>query len=123
MTTNLAFSTPGFWEILVLLVLALLIFGPDKLPSMARNAGRMVARFKQEATGTLDELKRAAEYDELRGVAEELRSTGGELASTGSELQRAGADLRRSTALAGPTSASPGPDPTGEVPPFDPDAT
>lgn len=119
--TTLAFSAPGFAEILVLLVLALLIFGPDKLPGMARNAGRMVARFKEEASDTLEELKRAAEYDELRGVAEELRSTGGELRSTGTELQRAGADLRRSTALGG--SAPPPARSTGEVPPFDPDAT
>lgn len=119
----LAFSAPGFWEILVLAVLALLIFGPEKLPGMARNAGQMVARFKREASGTMEELKRAAEFDELRGVADELRSAGSDLRSTGTELQRAEADLRRTGALRGPPEAPAPSASKAAAPPFDPDAT
>lgn len=119
--TTVAFSTPGFAELLVLAVLGLLIFGPERLPGMARNAGRMIARFKAEASGTLEELKRAAELDELRGVADELRHVGSDLRSSGTDLQRVGADLTRSV------TAQPGaPAQTGsasEEPPFDPDAT
>lgn len=127
--TVLGFSTPGFMEILVLGVLALLIFGPDKLPGMARNAGQMVARFKREAASTLQELKDAADIDELRGVADDLRSTGSELRATGTDLQRAGADLKASTAIGPRTPRRPpgpapdGPDHAEVVPPFDPDAT
>lgn len=115
MGTILGISAPGFGEVVALAVLALLIFGPERLPGMARNAGRMLSRFRQEATATLDELKRTAELDELRDVAEEFRSTGSE--------------LRRTAALTGPIASAARPpeqaEPTVEagVPPFDPDAT
>lgn len=127
--SQLALSTPGFPEIVTLAVLALLIFGPDRLPGMARNAGRMIARFKSEASSTLDELKRAAEIDELRGVADELRSTGRELSTTGRDLRSTGSEVAQAATLttgagardrnAADRSAS-----SPEVPPpFDPDAT
>lgn len=121
---SVAFSTPGFMELLVLGVLALLIFGPDRLPGMARNAGRMISRFKREAADTLDELKQAADIEELRGVADELRSAGSELRSTGTDLQRAGADLKN-TATLGPSrpAAVEGSGAEDGAPPFDPDAT
>lgn len=112
----LAISTPGLWEFVFLGVLALLIFGPDKLPGIARNVGRTVATFKREAASTLDDLKRTADVEEFREVARDLRSTGEDLRrTTGLDETRGG---RRRRAL--PEEATPelsGP------PPFDPDAT
>ena len=75
----LAISAPGFWEWLFLAVLGLLIFGPERLPKMAQNAGEMIARFKREAAGTIDELKAAAELESFTDVAKDLRSTGDDL--------------------------------------------
>ncbi|HVL98980.1 MAG TPA: Sec-independent protein translocase protein TatB [Egibacteraceae bacterium] len=115
MSGVLAFSTPGFWELLTLAVLALLIFGPERLPGMARNAGRMIARFKREAAETLDELKRAAEIDELRGVADELRATGTELHRTAVLAPPAGVTDGDGQWVTSVEAAGP--------PPFDPDAT
>ncbi len=112
-------STPGMWEIIFLAVLALLIFGPDKLPGIAKNVGRTVATFKREAQSTIDELKRAADLHEIGEVAGELRSTT--------------ADLKRSAALTGPVASNASargatkPDQStvrADIPaPFDPDAT
>jgi sec-independent protein translocase protein TatB len=79
MSPVLAISAPGFWEWLFLAVLGLLIFGPERLPKMAQNAGEMIAKFKREAAGTLDELKAAAELESFTGVAQELRATGEDL--------------------------------------------
>ncbi len=37
----------GFTEILVILVVALLVFGPDRLPELARSLGRGLAEFRR----------------------------------------------------------------------------
>ena len=42
----------GFWEIVGLAVLALFIFGPERLPGMARTAGKTIASVRREATKT-----------------------------------------------------------------------
>lgn len=39
----------GGSELLLILVLALIIFGPDKLPGIARSLGRTVSEFKKAA--------------------------------------------------------------------------
>lgn len=111
---------PGFWEFVTLAVLALLIFGPERLPKMARNAGRMIAKFKAEAAATIDELKAAADLDEVTGVAEEFKQTSRELRGIGSDLRRdfdlstdvaAGSGRELTSASAARTQAAP----------FDPD--
>ena len=40
----------GVWEILVILVIALLVFGPAKLPELARSLGRGLAEFRRAST-------------------------------------------------------------------------
>lgn len=37
----------GSWEFLVIVVLALLLFGPDKLPDFARTIGRFMRDFRR----------------------------------------------------------------------------
>ncbi|MFN3690267.1 MAG: Sec-independent protein translocase protein TatB [Fimbriimonadales bacterium] len=52
------FGNIGFSEILVLFVLALLIFGPRKLPEIARSVGQAMREFKkasEEVTRSLEE--------------------------------------------------------------------
>jgi sec-independent protein translocase protein TatA len=39
------------WEILLVLMLALLIFGPKKLPEMGRSLGRGMREFKDSISG------------------------------------------------------------------------
>lgn len=112
----------GFWEVVFLVVLALLVFGPEKLPGIAATVGRTLGSLRREASGALDELKRAAEIDELRGVADELRSAGGELRRTGSELRRTGAEVTGATTVAAAAARGQETVPAGP-PPFDPDAT
>ncbi|HVE63040.1 MAG TPA: Sec-independent protein translocase protein TatB [Mycobacteriales bacterium] len=52
------FNNLGWGESAVLLILALLVFGPERLPRMAAQAGRMIRQFKQMAAGVTDDLKR-----------------------------------------------------------------
>ncbi len=40
----------GMPELIVILVVALLVFGPSKLPELARNLGRGLAEFRRAST-------------------------------------------------------------------------
>jgi TatA/E family protein of Tat protein translocase len=50
---------PGTPELLVILVLVLLLFGPDKLPDLARQVGRAV----REVRKITDEFKNQINLD------------------------------------------------------------
>jgi TatA/E family protein of Tat protein translocase len=54
----------GFPEMLVILVVALIIFGPRKLPELGRSLGKSINEFKRasnELRSTLDDEIRAEE--------------------------------------------------------------
>lgn len=111
----------GFSEMAVVALIALLVFGPDRLPELARQAGRALARFRQETSKGVAELKRAAELEdldrELKALRSELRQAGGGLVSgtrtTG--RRRAATSRAHTNGPAGGVLEPP--------PPVDPDAT
>jgi sec-independent protein translocase protein TatA len=45
----------GVWEILILLLVALLVFGPKKLPEMGKQLGRGMREFKDSIGGKHDD--------------------------------------------------------------------
>jgi sec-independent protein translocase protein TatB len=51
------FDHLGWGEISVLLVLGLFVFGPERLPTMAAEAGRALRRIREYAKGLTDDLK------------------------------------------------------------------
>jgi len=54
----------GPLEILVVMVVALLVFGPEKLPEMARNLGRTASQLKRMAQDMKDDFSTALDDDE-----------------------------------------------------------
>ena len=44
-------SNISIWEILLLLLVLLLVFGPKRLPEMGRSLGRGMREFKDSVTG------------------------------------------------------------------------
>ena len=46
----------GIWELLVLLGVLLLVFGPKRLPEMGRSLGRSVGELREGLTGGSSEL-------------------------------------------------------------------
>ena len=41
----------GIWEVLILLLVVLLVFGPKRLPEMGRSLGRGMREFKDSISG------------------------------------------------------------------------
>jgi sec-independent protein translocase protein TatA len=47
----------GPWEIAILLVIVLLVFGPKRLPEMGRSLGKGMREFKDSITGKEEDEK------------------------------------------------------------------
>lgn len=104
----------GFAEALLIGVVAILVFGPDRLPEFARQAGRFLRQVKTMADGARDDIRNelGPEFSDLeladldprrivrKHVMEAMADEGG------TRNPRQGPALRE-----------------GEVPPWDVDAT
>jgi len=54
----------GAPELILILVLALIIFGPGKLPEVGRALGKGIKEFKNATNSVTDEIKEAAKIDD-----------------------------------------------------------
>jgi Tat protein translocase TatB subunit len=57
----MGFSGIGIWEILLILVVALLVLGPNKLPGIARTLGKTMRTIKKAGTDLTTTLTREVE--------------------------------------------------------------
>ena len=55
----------GLGEILIIVLVTLLLFGPERLPEMARQAGRFLGRLRLTTQDALDQLKEEADLKDL----------------------------------------------------------
>lgn len=55
----------GGGEVLVILLLALIVLGPDKLPNAAKQAGKYLGDFRRMSQGFQDEIKQAMDLEGL----------------------------------------------------------
>ncbi len=56
--------TPGPTELIIILVVILILFGPKKLPDLSRAIGKSIGEFKRGRKEVDDELKKLSEDDE-----------------------------------------------------------
>lgn len=49
------FGPIGFWELLVMLVVILLVFGPRRLPELGKSIGQSVREFRRGLRDSLPE--------------------------------------------------------------------
>lgn len=88
-------------EIVFLLLLALIILGPEKLPDALRSFGRTYAEFKKATTGFQTELKQALDEPmrEMRETADAVKQA--------ANLDAVADLLEGKTMSAAPPSAAP----------------
>ena len=71
------FGSIGFPEIILILVVALLIFGPKKLPEFAKTFGKAIREFRKtvnEAKSTIEEeIEKADESGDLRNIKQDIK--------------------------------------------------
>ena len=56
----------GFWELTTIAVIALLVIGPDKLPGVARQAGKWVGRARRFVGDVKTDIDRELKQEELK---------------------------------------------------------
>ena len=54
----------GIWELLILLLVLLLVFGPKRLPEMGRQLGKGMREFKDSVSGSKDDDPIVMDADE-----------------------------------------------------------
>lgn len=73
----------GFGEIALIAIVALLVFGPDRLPELARKAGELMTKAREATRSFTDALDN--EYEEttspIRTLQSEFQATKDELKS------------------------------------------
>jgi sec-independent protein translocase protein TatB len=61
-------------KFLFLLIIALVVLGPEKLPEAARAAGRLLSEFRRVTGGLQEEVREAFEASDLAAPVQELRA-------------------------------------------------
>ena len=79
----------GWGEFIIVLVIALLVLGPEKLPQAGRALGRAVRSMKKFIHETTQELE---EIDELKDIKSDVAGIRKDLRTMGSELENAVAE-------------------------------
>ena len=104
----------GLPELAVIAFVAVLVFGPDKLPEFARQAGRMARKMREFANEARDELREelGPEYADLDFKDLDPRT-----------IVRKHIIEAMNEDPDGPVTAPVAPLPDGEAPPWDEDAT
>jgi len=64
----------GMPELIIIFVIALIIFGPRKLPELGRSLGKSLAEFKRASNELKSTLEEEIRLEETRSVLEEKKA-------------------------------------------------
>lgn len=60
------FENIGGTELLVVLFIVFLFFGPKKLPELGKSLGKGIGEFKRAMRGIQDDIEKATKPDEMK---------------------------------------------------------
>jgi sec-independent protein translocase protein TatB len=72
----------GFFELVVIAVVALIVVGPERLPKAARTLGHLVGRLQRYVNDVKSDINREIELDELRKLQQQVQSAAQDLKSS-----------------------------------------
>jgi TatA/E family protein of Tat protein translocase len=67
------FGSIGLPELILIFVIALLLFGPKKLPDIGRTVGKALSEFRRASNDLKRSLEEEVAADELRRIRSDLR--------------------------------------------------
>lgn len=97
----------GFWEMFFILLIGLLVVGPDRLPALATQAGNFVGRAKLKLRRLKAQVQQEMEAEHLKTLVDEQDRELDTLRQEAKEVQREidhAARTARHGGMAGPSS-------------------
>ena len=67
----------GFWELVIIALVALIIIGPEHLPRLARDAGRIVRKTRNFINGAKREIEKELKLDQINDLDESINHLDG----------------------------------------------
>ena len=77
----------GFWELAIIMVVALLVVGPERLPVLAGQAGKWIGKAKRIINSIRTDIESEIKAAELKDILEKQQSEIGELKEIIKETQ------------------------------------
>ena len=95
----------GFWELALIGLVTLLVVGPERLPKVARTAGKWVGRGRRLIQSVKADIDREIKAEELKEILEKqaLHNPLEEIQEIGDDLQRTLKDAEPRTGTASKT--------------------
>ena len=109
----------GFQEMLIILVVVLIFFGPKRLPDLAKSLGKGIAEFKKasdEVRKGIEDAVKEESAEEAPKPPEDLSAHGKAPGSVAAPSVPAKAESAPSTEVLAPASGTPSGTATGETP-------
>lgn len=69
----------GFWELAIVMVVALLVVGPDRLPALAGQLGKWVGKARRMVASVRSDIESEIKSAELKEILEKQQGEIGEL--------------------------------------------
>lgn len=92
----------GFWEVVLIFVILLIVVGPERLPKLARTVGLWVGKARTMVTSVRSEIEQELRVAELKeslhkqAGTEEFQALSNDMKSLSSEVKSMGSDLQNS---------------------------
>jgi sec-independent protein translocase protein TatB len=103
----------GFTELMLIGIVALVVIGPERLPGVARTAGKYVGRLKRFMTTVKADVEQELRADELRQILSDQQS---ELDSLKDSITEAGRGVEQEFGLKDVISTEAAPEMTAAAP-------